>query len=456
MDTAHPAQAVAETLGAWIAAASVPPSCAAMAGNLLLDVAGLCIAARGEAYVGAAIASAEPGTACTAFGHAGGFGAYDAALVNGTAAHGEDYDDTFEGGPVHSGAVVVPAVLAACEREGLPGAAALRGIVVGAELMCRLSLVAPKAIHAAGFHPTAVLGTLAAAGGVAAALGLPADRAVAALGIAGSLASGIIEYLAEGTWTKRMHAGWAAQSGIRAALMARAGFLGPRTVLEGTHGFFHAFAPSRTADFAPLLDGLGRDWLVPSIAFKPYPCGTMTQPFIDCAIALRGRGVDPEQIEAIVCNVGEGTVHRLWEKLADKQRPRTPYAGKFSTPFCIAVGLLDGRAGFGQFTEARIADPAVLRLAAKVRYAIDPADEYPRNFTGHLRATMADGSVHELRQPHMRGGARAPLTEAEIADKYADNASYGGWAAERAEALRTVLAGLFEAQSLAALDEARA
>ncbi len=456
MDSAPPAPAVAETLGAWIASAEIPSGCAAMAGKLLLDVAGLCIAARGEGYVRAAIASAEPGTACTAFGHSGGFGAYDAALINGTAAHGEDYDDTFEGGPVHSGAVVVPAVLAACEREALPGAAALRGIVVGAELMCRLSLVAPKAIHAAGFHPTAVLGTLAAAGGVAAALDLPSGEAVAALGIAGSLASGIIEYLAEGTWTKRMHAGWAAQSGIRAALMARAGFLGPRTVLEGTHGFFQAFAPSRTPDFTPVLDRLGRDWLVPSIAFKPYPCGTMTQPFIDCAIGLRARGVDPEQVEAIVCKVGEGTVHRLWEPLADKQRPRTPYAGKFSTPFCIAVGLLDGRAGFEQFTEARIADPAVLRLAAKIRYAIDPADEYPRNFTGHLRATMADGTVHELQQPHMRGGARAPLSAAEIADKYAGNVRYGGWDDARAGALRETLSTLFEATSLAGLQGARA
>src|SRR5690606_31098070 len=108
--------------------------------------------------------------------------------------------------------------------------------------------------------------------------------------IAGSMASGLIEYLAEGTWTKRMHAGWAAQSGIRAALMARAGFLGPRTVLEGQHGFFHGFAPARPPDFDPLLDGLGESWLLTAIAFKPYACGTMTQPFIDCAIRLAEEG----------------------------------------------------------------------------------------------------------------------------------------------------------------------
>lgn len=282
---------------------------------------------------------------------------------------------------------------------------------------------------------------------------------MSALGIAGSTASGIIEYLAEGTWTKRMHAGWAAQGGIRAALMARGGFLGPRSVLEGRHGFFQAFAPSRMPDFVPVLDGLGQDWLMPSIAFKPYPCGTMTQPFIDCAIRLGTRlasqGVDPERIAAITCQVGEGTVHRLWEPLDAKHRPQTAYAAKFSTPFCIAAGLLDRRAGFGQFTGARIRDPAVLRLAAKIGYVIDPADEYPANFTGHLRATLDDGTVHEIRQPHMRGGARAPLSLAEIEAKFADNAAYGGWRPEEATRLRDAVQDLFRQPASVALAMAR-
>ena len=456
MASAAAGPAIAETLGKWIAeTAPVPAPCTRMAGRLLLDVAGLCVAARHEDYVQAVLASSDEDGRCSAFGHAGGFGTYDAALVNGTAAHGEDFDDTFEGGPVHSGAVVVPAVLAACEREQRSGADALRGIVVGAELMCRLSLVAPKAIHKAGFHPTAVIGTLAAAGGVAAALGLSASQATDALGIAGSMASGIIEYLAEGTWTKRMHAGWAAQSGIRAALMARGGFTGPRTVLEGTHGFFKAFAPSREPDFAPVTQALGETWQMQTIAFKPYPCGTMTQPFIDCAITLRTRGVDPEAIESITCNVGEGTVHRLWEPLAVKHRPATPYAAKFSSPFCIAIGLLEGKAGFGQFTENRIGNAAVQRLMAKISYVVDPADEYPRNFTGHIRAVMQDGTVEEVRQGYMRGGARAPLSDAAIEEKFFDNADYGGWSRGHAETLRDGLAGLFGATSMDALTGVR-
>jgi 2-methylcitrate dehydratase PrpD len=183
---------IGEKLGAWIAdgqAPALPAQTVEIARLLLLDVTGLCISGRDEDYIHATLQATDPGGACTALGHADSFSAFDAALINGTAAHGEDYDDTFEGGPVHSGAVVVPAVLAACEREGLGGDA------FGAELMCRLSLVAPRAIHTAGFHPTAVIGALAAAGGVAAALRLNAQQASSALGIAGSMAAGIIEYL---------------------------------------------------------------------------------------------------------------------------------------------------------------------------------------------------------------------------------------------------------------------
>ena len=458
MTEAHHGPTLTHSLAEWLVAtptAALPAECVAMARNLVLDVAGLCVAARKQDYVLATKTALDLGGACTAFGHAGGWSGFDAALLNGTAAHGEDYDDTFEGGPVHSGAVLVPALIAACEREGLGGEALLRGLVLGSELLCRLSLVTPKAIHKAGFHPTAVIGAIAAAGAVATTLGLPAEQVAHAIGIAGSMASGIIEYLADGSWTKRMHAGWAAQSGLRAALMARGGFIGPRTVLEGTHGFYKAFAPSLAPDFSHLFDRLGTHWVMSSIAFKPYACGTMTQPFIDCGIALRARGVAAADIVDIVCDVGEGTVHRLWDPLSLKHSPPTPYAAKFSTPFCIAVGFFDGRAGFGQFTEARIADPEVLSLCRKIHYRVDPDNEYPKNVTGHLRATLKDGSIVELRQPHMRGGARDPLSQAELDGKFIDNCVFGGWSEAQAHTLQAAIADIFNKPSLASFSEFR-
>jgi 2-methylcitrate dehydratase PrpD len=447
---------VSEKLAHWLADSrrgDIPPGVTETARKLVLDVAGLCIAARQHDYVQATLASVDRGGACAALGHGNDFDAFGAALVNGTAAHGEDYDDTFEGGPVHSGAVVIPAVIAACQREKLGGDRLLVGIATGVELLCRLGLVTPKAIHKAGFHPTAVLGALAAAGGVSAALGLTQEQTVSALGIAGSMASGIIEYLADGSWTKRMHAGWAAQSGIRAALMARGGFIGPRSVLEGTHGFFKAFAPSLEPRFDRLLNGLGTHWASEGIAFKPYACGTMTQPFIDCGVELVQRGLDPADVTDIVCRVGEGTVHRLWEPLAIKHRPPTAYAAKFSTPYCIAVGMITGKAGLAEFTDEAIADPRVQALIARIHYEINPDDEYPRNFTGNLRVTLKDGSVQQIDQPFMRGGAHAPLTTAEIETKFIDNALFGGLPRARAERFLARSCSLFDDCDLEAIKE---
>jgi 2-methylcitrate dehydratase PrpD len=411
--------------------------------RLLIDVTGLCVAARTSDYVRAALAAWPEAGLATVIGHARTLSAAGAAFVNGTAAHGEDFDDTFEGGPVHAGAVIVPAVLAAAEQEGLDGAAVLRGIAVGVEAICRLSTVVPKAVHEAGFHPTAVFGAMAATAGVSAALRLDERQLVDALGVAGSMAGGIIEYLADGSWTKRMHPGWAAQSGLRAALLGRAGFSGPRTVFEGTHGLFHGFAHTLEGDWGALLDGFGARWLGETLAFKPYPCGTMIQPYVDCARRLARRGVSPEDIVEMVCEVGEGTVHRLWEPLAEKRRPPNGYAAKFATPYCVAHAALHGDLGLEAFADAVVADERVRKLAAKIGYAVDPANPYPNAFTGHVRAVLGDGSVIEERQPHLRGGAGEPLSRAELEAKFAANARLGGWGEKQAGAVLGLVRSLW-------------
>jgi 2-methylcitrate dehydratase PrpD len=423
---------------------SIPDGMREVIEKLLIDVAGLCVAARNTDYVGAALGGWEADGGCTAIGHARALDAAGAAFVNGTAAHGEDFDDTFEGGPIHAGAVIVPAVLAVCERNSIEGKHALRAIAVGAELMCRASLVAPKLIHKAGFHPTAVLGAMGAAAAAATALRLSRKQFVDALGIAGSMAGGIIEYLAEGAWTKRLHPGWAAQSGIRAADLARGGFLGPRTVFEGTHGLYHGFARTTAGAWGKLVDGFGARWVASSLAFKPYACGTMTQPYVDCARRLAARGLQIEDIAEVVCEAAEGTVHRLWEPLAAKQDPPNAYAAKFSQPYCIAAGFVLGHAGLDAFSEARVRDPRLRSLARKVRYEIDPRNPYPDEFTGHVRVRLKDGSVLEERQPHMRGGAKDPLSRADLEEKFRLNCAYGGWPAERADASLQLLERFFE------------
>jgi len=435
---------VSETLAARVCALeNVPVQVQDRCRDLLLDVAGLCVAARNSNYVQALKNSMDAGGPCTALGHAETFNPEDAALLNGTAAHGEDFDDTFEGGPVHSGAVVVPAVLAACERFGRDGASALLGMATGVETLCRLSLVAPKRIHKAGFHPTAVLGAIAATLSVSKALELNEEQTVDALGIAGSMAGGIIEYLAEGAWTKRLHAGWAAHAGLHAARLAREGFTGPRSVFEGKHGLYFAFAHEIDLDYEKLTGGFGEEWLLNGLTFKPYATGTMNQPYIDCALRLAQRGFAAEEVAEVHCETAEGYVHRLWEPLAAKQRPPNDYAAKFSTPFNIAVAFVTGGAGFEAFSERTVHDARILGLAAKVRYIVDPKNPYPARYTGHVNMKLKDGRVFEERQPHIRGGVHEPLARDELERKFRGNAVYGGWNAALADQFLAFAKGAF-------------
>jgi 2-methylcitrate dehydratase PrpD len=413
----------------------LPAKALDVAVNDLFDMAGNCLAARQSDYMRALVASCEDQGTCSAIGHATPLRAADAAVVNGTGTHGEDFDDTLEGAPIRVGAMVIPAALAAGERFERSGADTLRGMIFGLEAVCRLNHVAPGAIHKAGFHPVGVIGALGAAIAAGTTLRLTRPQMVDAIGIAGSLSSGILEYLTDGAWTKRLHPGWAAQSGLRAALLARAGYNGPRTVLEGPHGFFQAFARGAKPRFDYLSDGVGTHWLMEDIAFKPYACGTMIHPYIDCMIRLAQSGVADDDIASIECETGEGLVDRLWEPLPAKHRPPSGYAAKFSMPFCMSVGFFDRAAGLEQFTDEKAVDRRILDLARRITYVIDPANEYPVNYSGHLKVTLRDGRILELRQPHMRGGRREPLSRDELIRKYHGNALYGGWQGPDAEKL---------------------
>jgi 2-methylcitrate dehydratase PrpD len=433
--------------GAGLTESAVPETTRVAVADSVLDTLGLSIAVTETDYGRAIRTAASTDGPCTVFGTAERRSPHDAALINGTTAHGEDFDNTYEGCPVHSGAVVVPALFAAGEAYGLSADRVALGLTAAIEVTNRLGAVAQKGVHKQGFHPTSVLGTMGAAFGVAVARGANATQIRDALGVAASMSSGIIEYLADGTWTKRMHPGWAAQSGLRAAAMGIAGFRGPISVFEGVHGLYKAFAPSVTPDFGLLIEGLGTRWVAADVAFKPYACGTMTQPYIDCAVRLATRGVRYEQIARIVCKVGEGTVHRLWEPLELKQVPPTPYAAKFSGPYTVAAGLVFGGAGLFEFTEAALSDPRVRAIASKTTFVIDPANEYPANYTGDVEVHLTTGEIICEHQAQLRGGTREPMSRSELVAKCAANLNFGGWTGASAESIAVFADGLFTDKS---------
>lgn len=403
----------------------VPTDVVAKAKLVLLDTLGIALASSTMDFGRMAMRVAEklggnPGSRL--IGSVGKVASANAVLANGTLAHGLDYDDTLEEAIVHTGCCAGITALAVAEEIGAGGQAMLEAFVAGTEVMCKIGLVAPGKFHARGFHPTALCSTFGAAAAAGKLLGLDLNQWSDAFGLCGSQSSGIIEYLADGTWTKRLHPGWSAHGGVIAALLAREGFRGPASVFEGQHGFYRSFGGPNEYNFNKLLE-LGTEWEIPRLTFKSYPCGSISHPYMDCALRLKQKySVNPERVVEVVCRTAEGPVHRLWEPLANKQHPTSSYGAKFSLPYSIAVMLVRGKADLQEFTDEAIQDPVVLALAKKVRYELDDTIDYPRHFSGHVKVFLDDGSIVEENQPHPRGGFEEPLPPSEIEAKFRANA----------------------------------
>ena len=417
-----------ETIGRFageLKLADVPPAVVEKAKLVFLDTLGIALASStmdfGLMAINVARKLGGP-KASLLIGTSDRVAAANAVIANGTLAHGLDYDDTLEEAIVHTGCCAGITALAAGEEVGATGAAVLEAAIVGTEVLCKVGLVAPGKFHARGFHPTAICSTFGAAAAAGKLYGLNLNQWVDAFGLCGSQSSGIIEYLADGTWTKRIHPGWSAHGGVIATLLAKEGFRGPAKVLEGTHGFFSAFGGKNDYDFEKILE-LGQRWEIPRLTFKSYPCGSISHPYMDCALRIKQKhSPHPDKIKEVICRTAEGPVHRLWEPLANKQKPVSSYGAKFSLPYSIAVMLIRGRAGLEEFSESAIRDHELLALAAKVRYEVDPKIDYPRHFEGHVQVKMQDGRVFTEDQLHPRGGYEDPLPPEEVEAKFRANA----------------------------------
>jgi 2-methylcitrate dehydratase PrpD len=433
----------------------VPAPVAARAALLALDTLGNGLAASREDFGHAVRAVAERLGGVPESALLGGgvkVAAANAALANATLAHGLDFDDTRENAIVHTGCVAVSTALAVGEARAASGRAVLEALIAGVEVMCRVGLAVPGALHARHFHPTAIAGSFGAAAAAARLDGLSEDQLVHAFGVCGSQAAGIIEYLSDGSWTKRLHPGWAAHAGVIATLLAGAGFTGPESVLEGPHGLYAAFAGGHDGSrLEAVLGSLGRAWEIEQLTLKPYPCGSIAQPYMDCALRLRERErLRPEQIAQVRCRTAAGPLPRLWEPLASKQAPPNGYAAKFSLPYLVAVILVKGRAGLAEFTDAAVRDADVLRVAGRVTYELDPTIDYPRHFVGDVEVALADGRVVRERRDRPRGGPEAPLTRAEVEAKFRGNAGLV-LPADRVERIIQSVGGLAAGGSLADL-----
>ena len=354
------------------------------------------------------------------------------AFVNGVLAHSLDYDDTHLPSVLHPSAAVVPAALAAAQATGASGADTIAAIACGLEVCVRTGMAGydetagTSLFFENGQHATSICGTLG--GAVAAALlyGLDANGVTHTLGVAASMASGVIEANRTGGTVKRLHCGWAASSAVSAAQLVRHGFTGPPTVLEGRFGFYQAWLHGQF-DAGAITDGLGEQWAVPGIFFKPYPANHFTHAGIDAARSLRDKGLSPYDVASLRLGVAASTVRTIGDPIAVKRAPETGYMAQFSGPYTVVAGLLGGGGlgvGLDDFTDDLARDPRRHELMALVDVVADErcTKIFPHQFPAVLTARTRDG--HELVEEVLvnRGGPDRPLTHEELGTKFTDNA----------------------------------
>lgn len=413
----------------------LPPEVLLSLRHRVLDTVGLCLGALPLSTSAQALSVARAWggpPAASVIGHPEGLPAAGAAFANGVLAHSLDFDDTHLPSVLHPSASLVPAALAVAEETRAPLSLVMAALAAGYEVCIRTGMAAydralgNSVFFERGWHATSICGTLGAAATAARLYGLGADGIGHAIAIAVSMGSGVIEANRAGGSVKRLHCGWAAHAGVIAAQLARAGLTGPRSVFEGRFGFYQAFCGG-TFHEDEITRGLGDSWCIPGIFYKPYPANHFTHAGIDAAMRLRRQVAAVDEIVDLELGVATPTLRTIAEPREQKIRPQSGYHAQFSGPFTVAAALLGG-GGLGlwldDFTDAHVADPRYLALAARVRCVASAECDaiFPNQFPAVLTATLRDGRVLVERVLANRGGPGNPLGEDELLTKFTANA----------------------------------
>lgn len=343
-----------------------------------------------------------------------------AALANGTAAHSLELDDLHNASSVHPGVVVFPAAFAASEFCGASGEKFLEGVILGYEVMARLGMAQnPANPYARGFYPTSICGVFGAAMTAAKILNLDSQKMVRALGIAGSQASGIMEFRADGSLTHRLHSGWAAHSGVIAALLARKGFTGPSTVIEGERGFLRCYSDG--PDVAKVLSGLGDYYEIMRVSTKSYSCCRYEHGPIDGILQItREQNLKAENIEKVTLGILRVGWSIIAEPIELKRNPRSVMDAVGSMPFGAAVTILYGDASVTEHREENLSSPEVKELMARVSCVQDPTleESFPECWPATVEIATKDGRTFATRVDNPKGDYKNPLSWEELAAKY--------------------------------------
>ena len=343
-----------------------------------------------------------------------------AAWANGTASHALDYDDTFANAAAfnfHPTIAILSAVLALGEKIKASGREILASYIVGIEADYRIGAAIGRHTSATGWHLTPVVGTMGAVAASASILRLHKEQARMALGIASSMAGGLLQNF--GTMTKPLHAGNSARNGVMAALLAQKGFTANEGIMEGNFGFCSMFSAGKVKGLENDGEDLGRIWRIvsPGLSLKPYPCCRSTHSSIDASLYLRNvKGMDVSQVVKIICKTSP---HHL--NLARFHKPKSGYEGKFSIPYCIAAALLRGKVLLEDFTDERVMGREAQALLSRVDYQCPQEyKENPMSLTQEVVITLANGAEYSRKVDAPKGEVQNPMTDEELSAKFQD------------------------------------
>ncbi len=392
--------------------------------RLLLDYLG--VAAAGSLTESAKsvqkmlAASAQLGP-CSVIGTRGKTSPELAALANGTAAHSIELDDTHQAGSFHPGVVMFSTAIALSELDPKINADQfVCAVVAGYEIAARLAIaLQPRYHYEMGFHPTATCGVFGAAVTAAKLLRLTEEQMLSAVGIAGSMAAGSLEFLAEGAWTKRLHPGLAAQNGILAAKLATQGFRGPATILEGRDGFLFSYSKKPRPALATL--GLGESFEIMRTSVKPHACCRYMQSSIDALIELaKSHDLHPEQIKRVEVAVLEAGWPLVCEPRKRKYSPENEVDAQFSMPYGAAVALTDRAAGLDQFSGDSIRSPEIKQMMGKVALTKDKRIEknFPDEWPARVEVQLRNDKRLNKNVRYPKGDPENPMSWPELAAKF--------------------------------------
>lgn len=360
---------------------------------------------------------------CTVLGQTGKFPCATAALLNGIFGHAIEMDDDHRVAIMHAAAVVIPAAMAVAENEGSSGKEFIEAVLSGYEVAIRIgSGLLGKAMFS-GWHPTGTCGVFGAAIAAGKLLKLNEEQLTTLIGIAGSTSSGLFEFKADGSWTKKFHGGKVGYSGIIAAYLAKEGYTGPATILEGDNGFFKAYSHQGRYNLDIVEEDLGTKYVALETSIKPYACGRFSQPIIDCSLELAVKyDLKPEDVKDVLVRTLEWTTKVAGTPKERVYKPQTVVDAQFSIPYAVAVSIVHRKARLKEFTSETIKDPVLLNVASKVRWEVDPKFEakYPLYYPSAVTLWTNDNRKIESSVEFPKGDPENPMTDAELEEKFKD------------------------------------